>query len=101
MFNIQGKGSDIYFKEVEEKLLDETNYLLEVRESIEMAKACSHIENLKFPNYYTELSSERIITMDWMEGEHLSEFVPTIQIKILPINWGKHFGIFTCTKSIT
>jgi predicted unusual protein kinase regulating ubiquinone biosynthesis (AarF/ABC1/UbiB family) len=76
MFNIQGKGSDIYFKEVEEKLLDETNYLLEVRESIEMAKACSHIENLKFPNYYTELSSERIITMDWMEGEHLSEFVP-------------------------
>jgi predicted unusual protein kinase regulating ubiquinone biosynthesis (AarF/ABC1/UbiB family) len=74
MFNIQGKGSDVYFKEVEEKLMDETNYLLEVHESLEMAKACSQIENLKFPNYYKELSSERIITMDWMEGEHLSEF---------------------------
>ncbi len=74
MFNLQGKGSDVYFREVEEKLLDETNYLLEVRESVEMANACSEIENLRFPNYYQELSSERIITMDWMDGQHLSEF---------------------------
>jgi len=75
MFNIQGKGSDVYFKEVEEKLLDETNYLLELKESVAMANACGTIENLKFPKYYKELSSERIITMDWMEGQHLSEFV--------------------------
>ena len=74
MFNIQGKGSDVYFKEVEEKLLDETNYVMEVRESIEMANACGSIKNLRFPNYYAALSSERIITMDWMEGQHLSEF---------------------------
>lgn len=74
MFNIQGKGSDVYFKEVEEKLLDETNYLMEVRESLEMADACRKIKNLRFPHYYKELSSERIITMDWMEGLHLSEF---------------------------
>ena len=32
------------------------------------------IANLRFPNYYPELSSEKILTMDWMEGEHLSEF---------------------------
>lgn len=29
---------------------------------------------MKFPKYYEELSSERIITMDWMEGIHLSGF---------------------------
>ena len=74
MFNINGKGSDKYFKEVEDKLLDETNYLMEVEQSQEITKACSQIENLKFPQYYPELSSERIITMDWMEGKHLSEF---------------------------
>ena len=74
MLNIKGKGSDVYFREVEEKLLDETNYTLEVSESIEMAKACSQIKNLRFPQYYKELSSERIITMDWMTGKHLSEF---------------------------
>lgn len=74
MFNIKGRDSDKYFKEVEDKLIEETNYLLEVSQSKAIAAACKHIPNLKFPNYYEELSSERIITMDWMEGEHLSEF---------------------------
>ena len=75
MFNIKGKDSDKYFKEVEDKLIEETNYLLEIKQSQEIAEACRHIPNLKFPDYYTEFSSERIITMDYMTGEHLSEFV--------------------------
>ena len=74
MFNIKGKDSDKYFKEVENKLVEETNYILEMKQSKEIALACSHIPNLKFPEYYEALSSERIITMDYMEGEHLSEF---------------------------
>ncbi len=74
MFNIKGKDSDKYFKEVENKLVEETNYILEIEQSKEIAKACSHISNLSFPNYYENLSSERIITMDYMVGEHLSEF---------------------------
>ena len=75
MFNIKGKDSDKYFKEVEDKLIEETNYILEVSQSKAIAEACKHIPNLEFPQYYEELSSERIITMDWMHGEHLSEFV--------------------------
>ncbi|GGD07321.1 ABC1 kinase family protein [Hyunsoonleella pacifica] len=74
MFNIKGKDSDKYFKEVEYKLIEETNYVLEVEQSKAIAKACSHITNLRFPCYYEDLSSERIITMDYMEGEHISEF---------------------------
>lgn len=74
MFNIRGKDSDKYFKEVENKLIEETDYVLEVEQSKEIAEACAHIPNLKFPSYYPEISSERIITMDWMKGEHLSEF---------------------------
>lgn len=74
MFNIRGKDSDKYFKEVEDKLIEETNYILEIKQSKEVVEACLHIPNLKFPNYYEDLSSERIITMDWMQGEHLSEF---------------------------
>ena len=75
MFNIKGKDSDKYFKEVENKLIEETNYILEVEQSKAIVMACKHIPNLKFPNYYEGYSSERIITMDWMHGEHLSEFV--------------------------
>ena len=74
MFNIRGKDSDKYFKEVENKLSEETNYVLEVKQSQAIVKACKHIPNLKFPNYYPEISSDRIITMDWMDGVHLSEF---------------------------
>jgi predicted unusual protein kinase regulating ubiquinone biosynthesis (AarF/ABC1/UbiB family) len=74
MFNLQGKDSDKYFKEVEDKLTEETNYLLELKQSQEVVKACKKIENLIFPNYYPEYSSEKIITMDWMTGIHISEF---------------------------
>ena len=74
MFNIKGKNSDRYFQEVEDKLTEETNYVLEFKQSVEIAEACAHIPNLKFPTYYKELSSDRILTMSWMEGIHLSEF---------------------------
>lgn len=74
MFNIKGKDSDKYFKEVEQKLLEETDYTLEVQQSQKMVADCKHIEHLIFPNYYPNLSNDRIITMDWMEGDHLSEF---------------------------
>ncbi|MDX6182512.1 AarF/UbiB family protein [Flavobacterium sp. Fl-77] len=74
MFNLQGKDSDKYFKEVEDKLIEETNYLLELKQSQEVVAACGKIENMLFPNYYPEFSSEKIITMDWMTGIHLSEF---------------------------
>ncbi|TDX09544.1 ABC1 kinase family protein [Flavobacterium sp. S87F.05.LMB.W.Kidney.N] len=74
MFNLQGKDSDKYFKEVEDKLIEETNYLLELEQSKEVVDACNKIENIIFPNYYPQFSSEKIITMDWMTGIHLSEF---------------------------
>ena len=74
MFNLKGKDSEKYFKEIEGKLIEETDYNLELTQSQEITRDCSHIKNLRFPDYYPELSSERIITMDWMEGLHLSEF---------------------------
>jgi hypothetical protein len=74
MFNLQGEGKERYFKEVEDKLLEETNYTLELKQSMEMTLDCATIPNLRFPTYYPELSSERILTMDWMDGVHLSEF---------------------------
>jgi predicted unusual protein kinase regulating ubiquinone biosynthesis (AarF/ABC1/UbiB family) len=74
MFNLKGKDSEKYFKEVEDKLLEETDYDLELRQSIEMTQLCSHIEHLRFPKYYKEYSSAKILTMEWIDGSHLSEF---------------------------
>ncbi len=68
---------NIYIKEVEERLLEETDYELEVRRSIEFSEACKNLKDVVFPTYYPELSSGKIITMDWLEGMHLKEFLQT------------------------
>jgi len=74
MFNLQSQDSDKYFKEIENKLMEETNYALELSQSKEITTACKDIPNIVFPEYYEQWSNERIITMDWMKGQHLSEF---------------------------
>lgn len=74
MFNIKGKNSDQYFKEVEDKLLEETDYELELEQSLEIKELCKPLPNIAFPDYYRELSNDKIITMDWMHGKHLSDF---------------------------
>lgn len=77
MLGMSEKELDVYMKEVEERLLEETDYELEVRRSIEFSGACSVLSGVVFPKYYPELSSKRIITMDWLEGQHLREFLKT------------------------
>ena len=74
LFNLKGKDSEKYFKEVEGKLLEETNYTLELEQSKSMTEACSHIPNLKFPKYYKDFSCDKILTMDWMSGIHLVQY---------------------------
>lgn len=75
LFGLNEKELDNYMAEVEEKLLEETDYELEVRRSKSISAACGHIPNLLFPNYYEEKSSPRIITMDWLDGMHIKEFL--------------------------
>lgn len=74
MFNLKGKDSEKYFQEVEDKLLEETDYVLELKQSLEITEWCKEIANLRFPKYFPDLSSQKILTMEWIQGEHLSEF---------------------------
>ena len=77
LLGMSEKELNVYIKEVEERLLEETDYEREVRSSIEFAEACKNLNNVVFPSYYPALSSNRIITMDWIEGLHLKEFLAT------------------------
>ncbi|MFD0940052.1 ABC1 kinase family protein [Pedobacter boryungensis] len=77
LLGMSEKELSIYMKEVEERLLEETDYEREVRSSVEFAEACKNLNNIVFPDYYPQLSSNRIITMDWIEGQHLKEFLNT------------------------
>ena len=49
MFNIKGKDSDKYFQEVEDKLIEETNYNLEIEQSKAIAEACKHLPHINSP----------------------------------------------------
>lgn len=77
VMNIKAKDLETYFAEVKERLLEETDYELELKRSIELTQKCKHLDNLKFPRYYPKYSSARIITMDWIEGEHLKDWIKT------------------------
>ena len=65
---------DQYFREVETRLLEETNYELELERSIHLSKASAHLSNVEFPEYHPELSSRHILTMKWIDGMPLDQF---------------------------
>ncbi len=64
-----------YFEEVEAKLLEEADYVLELKQSMAISQACQHLPGLVFPVYYPAFSGSRVLTMDWLEGTTLTEWV--------------------------
>ena len=66
-----------FVEEVEDKMLEETDYRRELRQSQELAAACADVPHVQFARYYPDLSGDRILTMDWLPGQHLKEFLAT------------------------
>jgi predicted unusual protein kinase regulating ubiquinone biosynthesis (AarF/ABC1/UbiB family) len=77
LLDMNEKELEKYIKEVESKLLEETDYDLELKRSLEISEQCKHIPNLLFTKYYPEYSSKKVLTMDWLSGLHLDEFLRT------------------------
>jgi predicted unusual protein kinase regulating ubiquinone biosynthesis (AarF/ABC1/UbiB family) len=75
LFNISEADLDYYLGEVQGKLMEETDYHLELSRATAIAEACNHLPGLFFPKYYPEFSSRRILTMDWVEGMPMDEFL--------------------------
>ncbi|MBC6401646.1 MAG: AarF/ABC1/UbiB kinase family protein [Ekhidna sp.] len=69
LMNVKGKEVEPYMKEVEEKLLEEADYSLELKQSMEFAEKCKTINGIFFPEYYPELCAPQILTMSWLQGE--------------------------------
>jgi predicted unusual protein kinase regulating ubiquinone biosynthesis (AarF/ABC1/UbiB family) len=66
---------DPYLKEIEARLMEETDYRIELANSQAFAALCANQPGVVFPQYYPELSSSRVITMEWLDGVHLQEFL--------------------------
>jgi predicted unusual protein kinase regulating ubiquinone biosynthesis (AarF/ABC1/UbiB family) len=63
-----------YFTEVETRLLEETDYVNELQRSQEIATACAMLPGLRFPRFYAERCSRRVLTMDWLDGLTLDRY---------------------------
>ena len=66
-----------FIGEAEARLLEECNYELELKRSIDLSTRSNHINGLKFPTYHPGLSGTHVITMDWMEGEQIDQWLAT------------------------
>lgn len=75
LMNVKGKDVEPYMKEVEDKLLEEADYALELKQSLDFAKKCEKLEGVFFPTYFPELSAPQILTMSWIEGEPIGAWM--------------------------
>lgn len=75
MLSIPSAEMDQYMGEVESKLIEETDYNLELQRSMNICEKCGHLEGVVFPTYYPDLSSERILTMSWIDGKHVHDWI--------------------------
>lgn len=75
LLQLDERDLEMYMGEVEKMLVQETDYTLELLRSQQISEACKQLENLVFAKYYPEFSSERILTMDWLDGLHLDKFL--------------------------
>ncbi len=74
LMNLDAKSIDLYLNEVKERLTEETDYTLELQRGQELMEQSASLANVNFPKYYPKLSSNRILTMDWIDGVHLDEY---------------------------
>lgn len=70
-------GKD-YFREVQAGLLEELDYQVEAERSRRFAGALVAFPDLKVPKVFDELTAERVLTLEFFEGETLKEFIGRI-----------------------
>lgn len=73
MFKLNPVEYDEFIQEVESRMLEETDYVLELQRSMDLSERTKRVKNIVFPTYYPEYSTAKILTMDWLEGSPLSE----------------------------
>lgn len=73
MFKLNPVEYNEFIQEVESRMLEETDYTLELKRSMELSEKSKGIKNILFPTYYPEYSSPRVLTMDWLEGKPLGQ----------------------------
>lgn len=75
LFNLSAADIDPYLTEVKERLIEETNYEMELRRGTDLAEKTVNEVPVKMPRYFPEYSSKRVLTMEWVDGVSLDRFL--------------------------
>ncbi len=68
LFGLREEDVSDYFREVEERLMEETDYEHELERSLELTGQCACLAGVRFPKFFREYSSRRILTSEWIDG---------------------------------
>jgi predicted unusual protein kinase regulating ubiquinone biosynthesis (AarF/ABC1/UbiB family) len=71
---VKGKHIDAYFKEIGAKLLEETDYYNEGKQ-IDYFSGLYHNDYIITPVYVPGSSTGKVLTMSFIEGDHLDQFL--------------------------
>lgn len=88
MFKLNPVEYDSFIQEVELRMMEETDYTLELERSMELSVKSNHLENIVFPRYYPEYCSPKILVMDWIDGKPLGD----IRLDDFPADTGTQLG---------
>ena len=64
---------DIY-QELKDRLIEEADYLNELKNILVYKSIFKNNKNIVVPSPYKNLSTDKLLTMEWLEGKALSEF---------------------------
>ncbi|MBA4166937.1 MAG: AarF/ABC1/UbiB kinase family protein [Chitinophagaceae bacterium] len=88
MFKINPVEYEEFIQEVELRMMEETDYVLELQRSMDLSQRTAHLKDLVFSKYYPEYSCSKILVMDWLEGRPLGDVLK----KPLPQGVGDMLG---------
>lgn len=71
---VKSKKADEYFGEVRERLLEETDYMNEGEQIKAFHKRYAN-DRITTPEWVEELSTGKVLSMTWLDGRHLKEFL--------------------------
>ena len=74
ILRLKKKEVKIYFTEVEKKMIEETDYLNEMKQGQLIADKCKKLEGIHFAEYLTDLCTNRMLCMEWIDGKQIDEF---------------------------
>ncbi len=94
---VNSPNFDKYFGEIKERLMEETDYVHEGGE-IEFFAGRYTSEKFITPRWIEELSTDKVLTMTFIEGQHLDAFLASNPSQDVRNHFGSCSGTFSMSR---